>query len=104
MADEPTSISTQVKYCQDHYDQLMFALVERNMADHLSKSPEELVEKLQNDQMDAGLEASSAITTAALELFGPDAILSAGGCPVCTFGNIITHVADHMAVKYTKSN
>lgn len=98
------TVAHQIKYCQDHYDELIAALVERQLSPDLSRSSEELIEKLLDGKMDAGLEASTAITSGALSLFGPEAILNQDGCPICTFQNIIIHVADHMAVKYRELN
>lgn len=96
--------ATQVEYCGKHYSELITALLERQLEDDISNSQEELRDKLEHGISDAGLEAASAITSAAISLFGPQAILAAKGCPVCAFTNIITHVADHMAVKYRKPN
>jgi len=98
------TVAHQIKYCQAHYDELIEALVERQLTPDLSRNSEELIEKLLDGKMDAGLEASTAITSGALSLFGPEAILNQDGCPICTFKNIITHVADHMAVKYRELN
>ena len=99
-----TTINAQIKYCQGHYDELILALLDRQLEPHISATPEELSEKLQAGKMDAGLEASSAITTGAISLFGPEALLANEGCPVCAFHNVIIHVADHLAVKYLRSN
>ncbi len=96
--------STHIVYCQAHYDELLVALVDRQLEADISRTSEELVDKLEAGEMDAALEASTAITSASMALFGPEVILNNDGCPVCTFKNIITHVADHMAVKYRDVN
>jgi hypothetical protein len=93
-----------VKYCQEHYDELHMALVQRQLADQICETQEQLIELLVNGEMDPLLESSNAITSAAIQMFGPHAILDSGGCPICCFRNVITHVADHMAVKYRESN
>ena len=95
---------THIEYCPKHYSDLMHALLERNLHEFLSGSAEEMVEKLEAGKGDAGLDASSVITGAAMSLFGPEAVIESDGCPVCAFYNIINHVADHMARKYTRSN
>lgn len=95
---------TQIEYCPDHYGELQKALLDRNLHDYISGSAEEMVSKLERGKSDAGLEASSAITTSAMQLFGPESVMNIGGCPVCAFHNIIDHVADHMAVKFKRSN
>lgn len=98
------SESVQVQYCSDHYNELTFALLERQLGEKIAQSQEELIEKLVAGQMDPCLEASSAITSAAISMFGAEAVLEVDGCPVCAFHNIITHVADHIAVKYRGTN
>lgn len=94
----------QITYCQAHYDELIMALVDRQLMNEIAQTQEELVAKLEAGKMDAGLEASTAITTGALQLFGSEAILAQGGCPICAFHNIIHHVTDHLAVKYRETN
>lgn len=94
----------KVEYCQEHYDELTLALVDRQMGELISQDTETLVELLQDGGMDPLLESSNAITSAALQMFGTHAVHDSGGCPICTFKNVITHVADHMAVKYRRSN
>lgn len=96
--------ATQIEYCGEHYSDLMTALLDRQLTADMATSSEQLRNKLEKGIPDASLEAASAITSAAISLFGPHAILAAKGCPVCAFNNIIIHVADHMAVKYRKSN
>tara|TARA_R110002126_G_scaffold55928_6_gene149896 strand:+ start:873 stop:1193 length:321 start_codon:yes stop_codon:yes gene_type:complete len=95
---------TQIQYCPQHYHDLMNALLDRSLHEFLSASSEEMVDKLEAGRPDAGLEATSAITAGAMQLFGPEAVMEMGGCPVCAFHNIIDHVTDHMAVKYRKAN
>lgn len=104
MDESVTNGATQVKYCQSHYDELTMALLERQLHDQIAQTQEQLIEKLIAGEMDPCLEASNAITSGALSLFGPEGVLAADGCPVCAFTNIITHVADHIAVKYRKTN
>ena len=96
--------ATLIEYCGEHYSELITALLDRQLAQDISGSQAELRNKLENGESDAGLEAASAITSAAISLFGPEAILQASGCPLCTFQHIVTHVADHLAVKYRESN
>lgn len=98
------SQSVQVKYCQAHYDELCRALLERQLGEYIAETQEALIEKLVAGEMDPCLEASNAITGGALSMFGPEIIIAHGGCPVCTFSSIITHVADHIAVKYRGTN
>jgi hypothetical protein len=99
-----TNQVTQIEYCQPHYDELIGALLERNLHDHLATDSAELADRLEKGKMDAGLEVTSAITSIALQMFGPDHVLASDGCPLCAIHNIVTHVADHIAVKYTRSN
>ncbi len=96
--------SVQIVYCQAHYDELVFALCERQLSQDIAQTPDELIQKLSTGQMDPALEASNAITSAALSTFGPAAVIESGGCPVCSFQNITSHVADHIAIKYRKAN
>lgn len=100
IADE----SVQIEYCSEHYEQLKMSLLSRQLGEQISTTQQELIDKLVEGRMDPALEASNAITSSALEIFGPEAIEAAGGCPVCAFENVIDHVADHMAVKYRKTN
>ena len=102
MDEAPASV--HVQYCQEHYDELTTALLNRQLHKHVSKDQEELIDKLQAGKMDALLESSNAITAAALQMFGPHAVTGSEGCPICTFKNVINHVADHMAMKYRRSN
>lgn len=97
-------VQAQIQYCPDHYDELMRALLDRNLGQHISSSAEELADKLMEGQMDVMVEASTAITSSALQLFGPEAVMAQNGCPVCALRSIITHVADYLAVRYTKGN
>lgn len=92
----------EIKYCDKHWAELMFALIDRNLADQITSDPEKLRAKLDAGKMDPALEASSGITTTALQIFGPFPILEQQGCPVCCFQNIINHVADNMQAKYTE--
>jgi len=94
----------QIKYCQPHYDELIMALVERRLDAYIARDSVELADSLEAGQMDVALEASSAITTGAISLLGYEAILAREGCPVCALKDVITHVADHMTVKYLRSN
>lgn len=96
--------SYNIEYCGEHYFEILDALRLRNLMKDVSSSPEELIEKLEAGKMDVGLEASNAITASALQTFGPEAVINAGGCPLCTFKNIVSHVTDHLAVKYRKTN
>lgn len=95
---------TQIKYCQMHYDELIMALVQRNLQNFIATTSDELADTLEAGRMDVALEASSAITNGAMSLLGYEAILAQDGCPVCAIQNIIAHVADHVAVKYLRSN
>lgn len=96
--------AVQIEYCSRHYEELKMSLLQRNMSDLVSTTQAELIEKLVGGGMDPMLEMSNAITGAALQTFGPESIMANGGCPLCAFENIIDHVADHMAIKYRKSN
>jgi hypothetical protein len=80
------------------------ALLERQLSEQISQTQEELIKKLQKGQQDPLLESSNAITSASLQMFGPEVVLNSGGCPVCTFKDVINHVADAMAVKYRRSS
>lgn len=93
-----------IKYCKSHYNELTIALLERQLQEHMSQDEEDLINKLESGKMDVLLEASNAITATALQMFGTDSVISFGGCPACTFQNVITHVADHLAVKYRRSS
>lgn len=91
----------EIKYCEQHWSDLMFALIDRNLSGQITRDAEELRAKLDAGGMDPALDASSAITTTALQIFGPFPLLENNGCPVCCFQNIINHVADNMQAKYT---
>jgi hypothetical protein len=95
---------TLIQYCQEHYDELVFALLQRGLEGHISRTQDEMIEKLKAGEMDAALESSNAITAGAISMFGPEIILAYEGCPVCTFHKVIEHVADHIAVKYKGTN
>lgn len=91
----------QVTYCSRHYDELVRSLLERQLASYMSTTQEEMIGKLTRGESDPHLDASSAITSAALSLFGPEAVVqSANGCPLCAFSQILEHVSDHIALKY----
>ncbi len=94
----------QIQYCQTHYDELIMALVERRLESYIARDSKQLADTLESGRMDAALEASSAITSGALSLLGYEAILARDGCPICALNDVITHVADHVAVKYLRSN
>lgn len=96
--------AVNVQYCQEHYDELTMSLLERRLDKLVCQTQEELIALLIEGKMDPLLESTSAITSAAIQMFGPETISNSGGCPVCTFKNVIGHVADHMAVKYLRSN
>lgn len=98
------SLTGEIKYCQKHWSDLMFALIDRNLQQHMTRDPEELMAKMQAGLGDPALEASTAITTTALQVFGPFPVLEHEGCPVCAFQNIITHVADNMQEKYAEAH
>ena len=96
--------AVQIKYCQKHYDELTLSLIDRQLQEFVATSQEDLLEKLKAGEMDPLLESSNAITSAAIQMFGPATILNSQGCPVCTFKDVINHIADAMAVKYRRSN
>ena len=95
---------THIEFCAEHYGALMNALLDRQLHKHISSCAEEMVDKLESGVPDVGLEATSAITSSAMQLFGPEAVVQLGGCPLCAFDNLVNHVADNLAVKYTRSN
>ena len=95
---------THIEFCGEHYQELMNALLERGLHSHISSCAEEMVDKLEKGVPDVGLEATSAITSSAMQLFGPEHVVQMGGCPLCAFSKIIDHVADNLAAKYLRSN
>jgi urocanate hydratase len=102
---EPQVHLKAIKWCEGHWAELMFALKDRNLDDQIADSPEELTRKFQNGELDPCWEACNMINMGALEIFGPDRILDENnGCPVCSFANIVPHVADLMARKYGQSH
>lgn len=93
-----------IQYCDDHYKEVMTALLERGLGDFIATDEDELQGMLERGQMDARLEATHAITVGALSLFGHEIILMSYGCPLCTFQNIVNHVSDNLVPRYRESN
>ena len=94
-----------IKWCEGHWQELLFALRERGLDDQISDTPDELNAKLAAGDMDPCWEACNLINMGALECFGPEVVVSSNaGCPVCAFANITTHMSDVMAAKYRSAN
>ncbi len=90
-----------IKWCDGHWAELMFALKDRGLEDQIAATPEQLNSKFASGELDPCWEACNMINMGALEIFGPDKILTEnGGCPVCAFANIVQHAGDLMHAKY----
>ena len=95
----------QIKWCDGHWAELMFALKDRGIDDQIAETAEQLNAKFAAGELDPCWEACNMINMGALEIFGPDKILQENaGCPVCAFANIIQHAADLMHGKYGSLN
>ena len=102
---EPVEHLKAIKWCDGHWAELMFALKDRNLDDQIAESPDELDQKFVRGELDPCWEACNMINMGALEIFGPDRIIEEHkGCPVCSFTQIVGHVADLMALKYGNSH
>lgn len=102
---EPVQHLEAIKWCDGHWAELMFALRERGLDDQIAADAEELNAKFVSGKLDPCWEGTNMINMGALEIFGPDRIIKEnGGCPVCSFANIIPHVGDLMARKYGSVN
>jgi hypothetical protein len=103
MTDEQIRIDLpqkMVQFCEDHWDELLFALVDRNLTDQIAHDSDALALKLNSGQMDPAMEAGTALTTTAIGVLGIDTVLQHAGCPVCAFNHVIELIADRMAMKY----
>ena len=91
----------QIKWCEGHWAELMFALRDRGLDDQIAETSDELNAKFASGELDPCWEACNMINMGALEIFGPDKITQENaGCPVCAFANIIQHASDLMHAKY----
>lgn len=97
-------MANEIRYCDKHWADLVLALQERNLRRFMSSNDEEFHERLTHGQMDVTFEASTQLTTVAINLFGTDEIRSANGCPACAFEKIIPLTADSMARKYNQAH
>lgn len=94
-----------IRWCDGHWQELLFALRERGLDDQISDTPEALTAKLAAGKMDPCWEACNLINMGALECFGPEVVVNSNaGCPVCAFANITHHMSDVMAAKYRSTN
>ena len=59
-----------------------------------------LDEKMRAGQPDAGLNLSAQLSSDAIHLFGIDAIISNGGCPICTHLNVVRVTTDKVARQF----
>lgn len=101
MAESVVIQTGTIQYCQKHWSKLMFGLIDRNLQPYMAEDNEQLTEKLANGMGDACFETHTFITSQAIGLFGPAALINMhGGCPACAFENIIDHVSDVMAIKF----
>lgn len=102
-SSEPESFEQMkfIKWCEGHWAELMFSLVEHGLEDQIAEDAEALNLKFVQGKLDPCWEACNMINMGALEIFGPDRIVEENnGCPVCAFANIVPHVGDLMARKY----
>lgn len=98
---EPQRHLRSVKWCQDHWGELMFALKDRGLGDQIATDAAELNAKFMRREMDPCWEACNMINIGAFEIFGVNKVLDEfKGCPVCAFASITQHVADLMAMKF----
>jgi hypothetical protein len=98
---EPQRHLRSVKWCQEHWGELMFSLKDRGLGDQISPDAETLNAKFLRGEMDPCWEACNMVNIGALEIFGVNKVVGEnGGCPVCAFANITQHVADLMAMKF----
>lgn len=94
-----------IKWCDGHWAELMFALKDRGLAPKIAQDADALNEKFMKGEVDPCWEAHQMLNFAALNMFGPDKIIKENaGCPVCTFANIIQHMADLMAIKHQETH
>lgn len=93
-----------IVYCDEHWKELIDALTARNLQAHMSHTKEEFAQRLMMGDIDVTFEASTMITTTALNLLGSLALTEANNCPVCALHAITHQVADFMAQKYCRSH
>lgn len=90
-----------IKWCQDHWSELMYALQDRGLGDEIAQSDEVLNAKLAEGKGDPCWDAFSAVNVGAMQIFGPAKIVEEyGGCPACAFKNVVQHAADLVTPKY----
>lgn len=98
---EPQQHLRAIKWCDGHWAELMFALKDRGLEAQIAGSAEELNDKFVRGEMDPCWEGMNMVNMGALECFGPRKVIDeSNGCPVCSFANIIQHIADLMAQKH----
>ncbi len=98
---QPQKHLRAIKWCETHWAELMFALRDRGLSNHIAPDAKTLNEKFARGEMDPCWEACNMVNIGAFECFGaPKIIDDNGGCPVCAFANIIQHVTGIVALKY----
>ena len=90
-----------LKWCDGHWASLMESLRTRGLDEHISKTQDELNERLARGDMDPCFEAFSIVNTGAFQIFGAEKVVKGNnGCPACAFANIVDHAADLMLTKH----
>lgn len=100
-AHEPQQHLRALQWCDGHWTELVTSLHARGLEHLISRDADELTQKFLKDELDPCWEATNMINMGALECFGVQRVIEENaGCPVCSFANIIQHIADLMAQKH----
>ena len=98
MADNKPDV---IEWCDEHWQQMIFALQTRGCDASIARSVQEQDEKFRNGDSDALVEAVNMINLLAIQVCGIAQIVQKhDGCPVCALGSIIDIIANQTAAKY----
>jgi len=89
-----------IQYCPEHWNNLVWGLVDNGLEEFISKDDTTLLDRLVHGKNDAGIESSTLITTLAIQVFGPEGLAKYDGCPVCAFNNITPYVISRITPNY----
>jgi len=94
----------RIGLCDDHWSHLRQSLLEIGLGQYMSEDSTEMTEQMMAGTIDPMLAASTTIIRVALLSLGLDAIIQSGGCPLCTFRDIVPLITDSTAKSYLRSN
>lgn len=101
----PEVPNAQIKWCDGHWANLMFALKDQGLDQFVSPNKEILGQRLAEGLGDPCWQAFTNVNMAALQVFGPQKITERfHGCPVCAFSAIAEHAAESIAPSYLRKH